>query len=139
MNRQGQSDASDQVSDRRVSRRGLLKAGGMAGLGAAALASGISTQTVLAAVRPGTRPRSYALDAGLGQPRKIVWAIAAIGDWNLPVDVGFYDAATMLGWEYSKVGVPLAQYSAEAQVTTLEQAIALQPAVRVTDCEVTGD
>jgi ABC-type sugar transport system substrate-binding protein len=145
-------------SNTSVTRRQLLKAGGVAGLGFAGFATGLaacadkstpslssvaSSQSSQGAATgaPGATPACSAASgaSGLGPSRKIVWAIAAIGDWNLPVDVGFYDAATALGWDYSKVGVPLAQYSAEAQVNVLEQAILLKPDVLVTDWWVKGE
>jgi len=118
----------------RFTRRRLITATGVAGLGALAMASGLGACTTNS-----TQTGAAASSAGTGKKRKIVWAIAAIGDWNLPVDVGFNDAARLIGWDYTKVGLPLAQYSAENQVNVLERAVLTKPDVLVTDWWVKGE
>jgi ABC-type sugar transport system substrate-binding protein len=128
----------------RFSRRKLLARGGTAGLGALALASGLSacgaSSTPTASQQsPGPTQQPTAETGPLGKKRTIVWPIAAIGDWNLPVDVGFNDAVRMVGWEYQKVGLPIAQYNAENQVNTLEKAILTKPDVLVVDWWVKGE
>jgi ABC-type sugar transport system substrate-binding protein len=74
-----------------------------------------------------------------GKPRTLVWALAAIGAWNLSYDVGFYDACNFLGWKYKKVGMPLADYSASTVVQVISQAIQLKPDVLVTPLWVEGE
>jgi len=120
--------------EHRLTRRQLLTAGSVAGLGALAVASGLEACTT------SSQPTaSVSGSTSAGKKRTIVWAIAAIGDWNLPVDVGFNDAARLIGWQYTKVGLPLAQYSAENQVNVLERAILTKPDVLVTDWWVKGE
>jgi len=70
----------------RFTRRRLITATGVAGLGALAMASGLGACT-----SNSTQTGAAASSTGTGKKRKIVWAIAAIGEWNLPVDVGFND------------------------------------------------
>jgi ABC-type sugar transport system substrate-binding protein len=122
------------TGDHRFTRRRLLTAGGAAAVGALAIASGLEACT-----NNSTQTTAAASGAGTGKKRSIVWAIAAIGDWNLPVDVGFNDASRLIGWNYTKVGLPLAQYSAENQVNVLERAILTKPDVLVTDWWVKGE
>ncbi len=73
-----------------------------------------------------------------GKKRKLIWAIAAIAPWNVPIDVGYYDATRALGWDYQKVGVPISQYSAENHVNVLKQAILAKPDVLATMWWVKG-
>jgi simple sugar transport system substrate-binding protein len=54
------------------------------------------------------------------------------------VDVGFNDAARTFGWTYTKVGVPIAQYSDASHVDTIKRAILTKPDVLVTSWWVKG-
>jgi ABC-type sugar transport system substrate-binding protein len=98
-------------------RRGFLRAG---------LAAGTA---VAGAALIATTPRSVALAAANGKPRKIMWVTHSIGEWNLAVDVGFYDFCEQAGWTYQKVGVPGGSYSAEENVNQVKLAVQAKPDV----------
>ena len=117
-----------------ISRAKLL-AGGVAGLGALALTSGLGAR---AAIPKSVEHASAASPGLLGPKRTVIWAIAAIAPWNEPVDVGFNNAARIVGWDYRKVGVPIAQYSAESHVNVIKRAILTKPDVLVTSWWVKG-
>jgi ABC-type sugar transport system substrate-binding protein len=60
-----------------------------------------------------------------------MWVTHSIGEWNLAVDVGFYDFCEQAGWSYQKVGVPGGSYSAEENVNQIKLAIQVKPDVIV--------
>jgi ribose transport system substrate-binding protein len=91
------------------------------GLAAGAAVAGASLVAV--------SPTSVALAAANGPPRKIMWVTHSIGEWNLAVDVGFYDFCEQSGWTYQKVGVPGGSYSAEDNVNQVKLAIQAKPDV----------
>ena len=117
-------------SQDQLSRRGLL-VGGAAGAGSLALLGA-----------PGAVAQASPSNAGgvplAGPKRSVIWAIAAIADWNLSYDVGFNDAVRFLGWTYRKVGVPIAQYSAQTHLAAINRAIQARPDVLVTADWVEG-
>jgi ABC-type sugar transport system substrate-binding protein len=112
----------------RFSRRGLLL-GGAAGAGSLALLGAGGGSAIAGNVAAGSGITSV---PSHGPKRLVIWAIAAIADWNLSYDVGFNDAVRFLGWEYRKVGVPIAQYSALTHVEMINRAIQVRPDVLVT-------
>lgn len=81
---------------------------------------------------------SPASSAVRGPKRKVIWALAAIAEWNLPVDVGFIEATRMVNWDYQKVGLPISQYSPENVVNVVNRAAATKPDVLVTPAWVPG-
>jgi ABC-type sugar transport system substrate-binding protein len=113
-------------------RAGAAGAGTLAAGGLLAACGSGSSKTATAAAAP------QAGSAIAGQKRKVIWAIPAIAEWNQAVDVGFHDAATILGWDYQKVGVPIAEYSPTAVVNTINQAIQAKPDLLVTPGYVPG-
>jgi simple sugar transport system substrate-binding protein len=126
-------DAVERQAQGQYSRRGLLL-GGAAGLGGLGL-MGASAGTAGVALAAGT---GYETVPSHGPKRTVIWALAAIADWNLSYDVGFNDAVRFLGWEYRKVGVPIAQYSAASHIATINRAIQARPDVLVTPDWVEG-
>jgi ABC-type sugar transport system substrate-binding protein len=101
---------------RELNRRELLAAGAAAGVGAtllAPLAAGAATKA-----RPPKSP------GGL-----VIWVPASINDYNLPIDVGFHEAVTLVGWTYQKIGTPEAQASPEASVNNINKALQRRPTV----------
>src|SRR5271165_344456 len=92
------------AANSRFSRRNVL-AGGAVGLGGLLAAGALPTAAGASA------PIGYQRVPNRGKPRTVVWALAAIGAWNLPYDIGFIEACRFLGWNYKKVGMPLADYS----------------------------
>jgi ABC-type sugar transport system substrate-binding protein len=114
-----------------LSRRRLLSgAATAAALGGLAACGGSSDDT--------RSEGSPARTAGNGEKRKVIWALAAIAEWNLAVDVGFIEATRMLGWDYQKVGLPISQYSPENVVNVVNRAAAARPDVLVTPAWVPG-
>ena len=136
------SEAPDGREDRRTSRRGFLEAAGLVGIGGLALSAcggGDDDTGTGTASASGTATAASGAAAGLlGEPKKVIWALAAIAPWNLQLDVGFTEATRTLGWEYQKVGVPIAQYSAESVVNVVSRAAAARPDVLVTPAWVPG-
>jgi len=117
----------------RFSRRGLLLGGG-ATLGSLALMGapgGLAGASAAAGIGYEGVPHH-------GPKRLVIWALAAIADWNVSYDVGFNDAVRFLGWEYRKIGLPIAQYSAITHVEMINRAIQLHPDVLVTPDWVEG-
>ncbi|HZV74395.1 MAG TPA: substrate-binding domain-containing protein [Conexibacter sp.] len=124
---------SEELEGPRVGRRQVLT-GAAAFAGAslvAACGSGGGTQSATATGSGGTT-------VGSGKRRKVVWALAAIAPWNLDTDLGFIEATRTLGWDYQKVGIPIAQYSPENVVRVIDQAVLTQPDVLVTPAWVPG-
>jgi ABC-type sugar transport system substrate-binding protein len=115
-----------------LSRRRFL-IGGALGAGGLVAASALPPSMASAA-----SPTGFQGVPQRGKSRTVVWALAAIADWNLSYDVAFNDACRFLGWTYKKVGVPIAQYSASSVVQVLNQAIQLRPDVLVTPDWVEG-
>lgn len=76
-----------------VGRRGLLS-GGVA-FGALASVGGLAACT---------SESSSAGGSAFGPERTIIWAAPNIGDWNTPIDVGFKEFCSMVGWKYQKIG-----------------------------------
>jgi ABC-type sugar transport system substrate-binding protein len=114
-------------------RRGLGGAGILSGAALLAACGGSGDDSAAA-----TTPVASSSAAAGGQKRKVIWAIPAIADWNLPVDIGFIEATKQLGWSYQKVGVPLAQYAPETVVSTIRQATEAKPDILVTPGYVPG-
>ncbi|HET7714694.1 MAG TPA: substrate-binding domain-containing protein [Bauldia sp.] len=98
-------------------RRQFLKGGMAVGatVAGAAIVSASASETALA--------------AAAGPPRKIMWVTHSIGEWNLALDVGFYDFCEQAGWTYQKVGVPGGSYSAEDNVNKVKLAVQAKPDV----------
>lgn len=115
-----------------ISRRSLL-AGGAVGLG------GLLAAGALPGAASASTPVGYQRVPDRGKPRTVVWALAAIGAWNLPYDVGFIEACRFLGWNYKKVGMPLADYSASTVLQVISEATQLKPDVLVTPLWVEGE
>jgi len=103
------------------------------GAGALAGAAGLRVPAAFANVA-----RAAGTPIQPGKPRTVVWALAAIADWNLGIDVGFYDACRLLGWKYKKIGVPVSQYSAANHIEAINRAILTHPDVLVTPNWVEG-
>jgi ribose transport system substrate-binding protein len=105
----------------RVTRAGLLAS---AGLGAISLA----------ALGCGAEASSGATDGkGLGPKRKVLWAIDQVAAWQIPIDVGFHDAAALLGWEYKKTATGSAASTAKATVDSMRRAALTKPDVIFAD------
>lgn len=123
---------SEQLEGPRIGRRQVLTgAAAFAGAGlVAACGSGGGTTSATATTAGET--------IGSGKKRKVVWALAAIAPWNLDTDIGFIEATKQLGWEYQKVGIPIAQYSPENVVRVINQAVLTEPDVLVTPAWVPG-
>ncbi|HEX7291799.1 MAG TPA: substrate-binding domain-containing protein [Conexibacter sp.] len=121
----------EERSGPRISRRTAVVAGAASSLSfAIAACGGSSTKTTEATAAGGGASFT-------GKKRSLVW-VAAVGDWNLGVDVGFNEACGLLGWEYKKVGYPLAQYSAATHVDAIKRAILSHPDVLVAPNWVAG-
>lgn len=116
----------------RLSRRSVL-AGSAIGLG------GLLAAGALPNAAGASSPSGFQSVPDRGRPRTVVWALAAIGAWNLPYDVGFIEACRFLGWTYKKVGLPLADYSATTVLEVISQATQLKPDVLVTPLWVEGE
>jgi ABC-type sugar transport system substrate-binding protein len=116
----------------KISRRHVL-AGGVAGLG------GLIGAAAFPGIAAAASPIGFQKVGDRGKPRTLVWALAAIGAWNLSYDVGFIDACNFLGWKYKKVGLPLADYSASTVVQVISEAIQLKPDILVTPLWVEGE
>ncbi len=107
-----------------VDRGTLLKRGGISAVGGALLLGAPATALAAGAGK--------AAPPWAGRRRKVIWATPAIGDWNFPLDVGFLEATSLVGWRYQKVGVPEASFSLENSVNNLERAIQAKPDVLIT-------
>ena len=68
-----------------------------------------------------------------GEQRTVIWANQAVGDWNLPVLVGFREAADIVGWEFDMVGTPQEQFSPETSLNIVTRVTELQPDVLVNE------
>src|SRR3954447_19592401 len=106
-----------------ITRRRALLAGVGGGLALAITACGGSESWADKAARSSA-------GAFTGKARKLVW-VAAVDQWNLGVDVGFNEACKLLGWQYEKVGYPLAKYSAATHVDAIKRATIARPDVLV--------
>jgi ABC-type sugar transport system substrate-binding protein len=126
------NDSSTGARPSVVSRRHFLVGGA---LGAGGLVAASALPPSMASAAPSTGFQSV---PQRGKSRTVIWALAAIADWNLSYDVAFNDACRFLGWTYKKVGVPIAQYSASSVVQVLNQAIQVRPDVLVTPDWVEG-
>jgi ABC-type sugar transport system substrate-binding protein len=123
-----------------ISQRGSLSRKRF--LGVAAASSAAFVAACGGGDTEGTAPAAASNGADLpgDAPRglKVVWALAALDTWNIPIDVGFNDAARLVGWKYEKVGLPISQYSPENVVKVINQAIQTRPDVLVTPAWVPG-
>ncbi|MDX6439385.1 MAG: ribose transport system substrate-binding protein [Gaiellaceae bacterium] len=109
-------ESIDRLADgsARISRAKLL-AGGVAGLGGLSLAGQLAEAASAAA--PFQR----------GPRRTIIWAVSEAAAWQAPIDVGFHDAAALIGWKYQKV---VGQGSSpENQVNVIRRATLAKPDV----------
>lgn len=130
------SPDSEPSSTRRkfLQAAGVLGASGAMGLGLAACGGGGGGTSSAAT----TAPVAGGASSLAGKRRKVIWALAALDPWNIPVDVGFIEATKLLGWEYQKVGVPISQYSPENVVNVITRATTARPDVLVTPAWVPG-
>jgi ABC-type sugar transport system substrate-binding protein len=111
-----------------ISRRDLLRAGGVAG-GGLALA-GVAPSVARAATSPAARAR------GTKSTGKIIWIPPLLADFNLPIDTGFRDFADAYGWKYQKIGSPTLDTAKIVNNTLL--AIQAKPTVLVMYAGVSG-
>jgi ABC-type sugar transport system substrate-binding protein len=105
----------------RVTRAGLLASAGLGALSLAAI--GCGTETTSGAT----------VGNGLGPKRKFLWAIDQVAAWQIPIDVGFHDAAALLGWEYKKTATGSAASTAKTTVDSMRRAALTKPDVIFAD------
>jgi ABC-type sugar transport system substrate-binding protein len=105
-----------------LSRRALLRAGGVAG-GSLALA-GLSPVVAQAA----TGTARGAREAASGG--KIIWIPPLLASFNLPIDVGFRDFTDAYGWTYQKISTGTTLDPASI-ISATQQAIQIKPDVLV--------
>ncbi|MCW3001506.1 MAG: ABC-type sugar transport system periplasmic component-like protein [Conexibacter sp.] len=109
----------------RVTRAGLLASAGLGALSLAALGCGAEATTGTTGTTGG--------GGGLGPKRKVLWAIDQVAAWQIPIDVGFHDAATLLGWEYKKTATGSSASTAKATVDSMRRAVLTKPDVIFAD------
>jgi ABC-type sugar transport system substrate-binding protein len=107
----------------RMTRASLFAGAGLGALSLAALGCGAKADEPAAASGGG----------GMGPKRKIHWAIDQSAAWQIPIDVGFNDAAKLLGWEYKKAAIGAASSSASSQIDAMKRAALAKPDVLVSD------
>lgn len=109
----------------KVTRAGLLASAGLGALSLAALGCGTDSKA-----QTTTGP---ATGNGLGPKRKALWAIDQVAAWQIPIDVGFHDAAALLGWEYKKTATGSAASTAKTTVDSMQRAVLTKPDVIFAD------
>ncbi len=118
----------DETTGTEGERGGMTRASLLAGAGLGAL-----SLTALGC-GPGTSNDSASAKGGaLGPKRKIHWAIDQSAAWQIPIDVGFYDAAGMIGWEYKKAATGASSSTASTQIDAMKRAALAKPDVLVSD------
>jgi ABC-type sugar transport system substrate-binding protein len=107
----------------RISRASLLAGAGLGALSLGMMGCGASAK----------EPSAAGGSGGMGPKRKIHWAIDQAAAWQIPIDVGFYDAAALLGWEYRKATIGSSSSSAQTQIDAMKRAALAKPDVLVSD------
>jgi ribose transport system substrate-binding protein len=110
----------------RVTRASLLASAGIGALSLAAIGCGAQASS-------GSSESGGDGGDGLGPKRKVLWAIDQVAAWQVPIDVGFHDAAALLGWEYQKTATGSAASTAKATVDSMRRAALTKPDVIFAD------
>jgi ABC-type sugar transport system substrate-binding protein len=106
----------------RMTRASLLAGAGLGALSLAALGCGANASGS-AATGGGSR----------GPKRQIHWAIDQSAAWQVPIDVGFYDAVGLIGWEYKKAALGSSSSTSSTQIDAMKRAALAKPDVLVSD------
>jgi ABC-type sugar transport system substrate-binding protein len=110
------------VSGPRMTRASLLAGAGFGAMSLAAIGCGANASAPAAAKNGAAGPK-----------RKIHWAIDQAAAWQVPIDVGFYDAAAWLGWEYQKASAGASSSTSSSQIDAMRRAALAKPDVLVSD------